>query len=134
MLGNLYHKNTYIKEDNGSKTITQKAIKRRPMKPKVKRRLEVTNIRAEINEIENRKTQKIKRNQKLMLWEDNQQTSLSRLIKKKKGQREFPLWPNGWKRKKKKKEKEKEKDGAGNLLPISRMTAVTSLTTHSKNI
>ena len=37
---------------------TLKAITRRPMKSKVKRQLEIMNIRAEINEKENRKTQK----------------------------------------------------------------------------
>ena len=37
---------------------TVKAITRRPMKSKVKRQLEIMNVRAEINEKENRKTQK----------------------------------------------------------------------------
>lgn len=37
---------------------TLKAITRRPMKSKVKRQLEIMNIREEINEKENRKTQK----------------------------------------------------------------------------
>lgn len=40
-------------------TSTQKGVTRRPMKSKVKRRLEIMNIRAEINEKENRKTEKI---------------------------------------------------------------------------
>ena len=65
-----------------------KAITRRPMKSKVKRQLEIMNIRAEINEKENRKTQKTDKARNWCFEKTNKiNAPLLRLIKKKKGWR-----------------------------------------------
>lgn len=67
---------------------TLKAITTRPMKSKVKRQLEIMNVRAEINEKENRKTQKTDKTRNWCFETTNKiNAPLLRLIKKKKGWR-----------------------------------------------